>query len=93
MKEPSKAIVCGLCHVAVSSPTNPKADDEITCPRCGAGDRYEDVSKAMFQHIEYRLKRAAGKSVSQTMREMGLAPANAAADDTQEPFFKWRIKD
>jgi hypothetical protein len=93
MKYPSKAIVCGLCHVAVASPTDPKPDDEISCLNCGARDRFEYAYKVIYQHIEYRLKRAAGKSVSRTMGEINLSLIDTTMTDTNEPFFKWRIKD
>ena len=38
-------VLCGKCKVPLTVPDDPKPDDMVTCPKCGASDRYDVVSK------------------------------------------------
>jgi hypothetical protein len=93
MKDPDKAIMCGACNAPIVGPTDPKPDSQIVCIKCDARDCYEQVWQVCLKYIKYRLKRAVGKSVTQAMREMEMPLGSTPMTDTNEPFFKWRIKD
>ena len=92
MKEPAKAIICGTCRVAIKDIFDPKPNDEISCPQCGARDSFEVAMKIAFQHIEYRLHAAGKEDVANFRRNIGLSVSDNQPNGAQEPFFKWRVK-
>ena len=93
MKDPDKAIICGACKVPILGPSDPKPDAQMICPRCGARDSYEQVRKVIMDHAKYRLHCAAQSGLADLHRKLGRPSPRAAADDGEQPFFKWRIKD
>ena len=36
-------VVCSKCQVPLVTPDDPKPHDMVTCPKCGANDRYDKV--------------------------------------------------
>ena len=44
-------ILCGSCKGPAESVANPKADDKVTCPRCGREDRFDDVMRSVKQYV------------------------------------------
>ena len=92
MKDPDKAIVCGTCNVPVVAPSDPKPDDQIICPKCGARDTYKEVFKVCMNHAKYRLERAGQRDLADFKRKLGRSVPSATPDDVEEPFFKWQIR-
>jgi DNA-directed RNA polymerase subunit RPC12/RpoP len=93
MRYPSKAFICGACKVPVESPIDPEPDDEVSCPRCGVRDRYEDARKIAFDHIAYLFESAKDQGLARLDRVLGSPAPGKSLANAEKPFFKWEVRD
>ena len=90
MKSLGKAMLCGVCNCPANAVTNPKPKDKVSCPICGQSDNFEEATRIMFEHIEYRFVCARIKGFSDTFGKPSPDSAEVAAKYGPNPFFKWK---
>lgn len=49
----SHTILCGACKCAAKTVPDPKSHDQVTCPRCGRSDRFDNVMRTVNEHIAH----------------------------------------
>lgn len=80
-------IACGTCKVAAQTVANPKSNDEVTCPRCNRRDRFENVMRAVQEHVAYVMQKQLNDSLSRSTR------GNSFVKFTAKPIghrsFRW----
>lgn len=51
-------ILCGSCKCAVQTVANPKANDQVSCPRCNRSDRFDKVMNTAKEHLLHHMQRS-----------------------------------
>jgi len=60
----SRPILCAQCKIPAESPPEPKANDVITCPKCGRQETFENFQRSLAQQGEEYAARAMNKTLS-----------------------------
>lgn len=80
-------IACGSCKVAAQTVANPKADDEVTCPRCNRRDRFDHVMATVKKHVVHVTQ----KQLQEGMRRAvsGSRFIKVTTKPLGNPSFRW----
>lgn len=84
-------ILCGACKCAVQTVTNPKANDQVACPRCNRSDRFDKVMATVKEYVVHCTQRALHESMakathgSRVFKVTSQKPANRS--------FRWVTSD
>ena len=65
-------VLCGSCKCVAETVANPKANDDVTCPRCNRRDRFDKVMKVVGEHVAYQASKAVADSLAKSNRGNGF---------------------
>jgi len=80
-------IACGSCKIPAQCVANPKANDEVTCPRCNRRDRFDNVMASVKKHVVHITQ----KKLNESMRRAasGSRIIQFKAQPLGNPSFRW----
>ena len=61
-------VLCGSCTCVAETVANPKANDDVTCPRCNRRDRFDKVMKVVGEHVAYQASILISDSLAKSNR-------------------------
>lgn len=68
MSHSNHTVLCGTCKCAVETVSDPQAHDKVTCPRCGASDRFDNVMATVKEHVVYLAQKTLSESLAKVAR-------------------------
>ncbi len=78
MAKGSPVVLCGKCVVRPDVPANPKPDDMVECPVCGASDSVERVLSQARHHATHIAARdLEGRRMRRGSRLRNITPTRA----------------
>lgn len=68
MPSNTQAILCGSCKSPAKTVANPEPDDQVTCPRCGRADRFDQVMRSVSDHVAHLTQKYVAEQLSKSTR-------------------------
>lgn len=84
-------ILCGACKCAVQTVSNPKANDQVTCPRCNRSDRFDKVMAAVREYVGHCAQTAMHESLTRAAR--GSRFIKLTSKKPSNRSFRWVTSD
>jgi DNA-directed RNA polymerase subunit RPC12/RpoP len=91
MSHTTHTILCGSCKSPAEAVPDPKADDYVTCSRCGRKDRFDHVMRSVKDYVQHRMAQGIHDSLAK-----GLGSSNFIKLTSQRPSnrsFRWITTD